>query len=187
VDIDFPLPFPGSNDFCFDVDVESHYSHHPGDNFRYEHCIPLFPLPSCDSVLVDIESPYSHRTAAIMFCCGHRVPSLFASSSSDNFCCGHQIPPFPLPGADTVIVDINSLYSHRPAAMLFVVDIESPCCHRPAAIVFLVDIESPPIPIAWRQYCRCVTTREKSDSEVSVKLKGVKAEVDFDENYECLV
>jgi len=33
----------------------------------------------------------------------------------------------------------------------------------------------------------CVTTREKSDSEVSVKLKRVKAEVDFDENYECLV
>ena len=56
--------------------------------------------------------------------------------------------------ADTVIVDIKSLYSHRPAAMLFVVDIESPCSHRPAAIMFLVDIESPPIPIAWRQYCR---------------------------------
>jgi len=33
----------------------------------------------------------------------------------------------------------------------------------------------------------CVTTREKSDSEVSINLKRVKAEVDFDENYECLV
>ena len=51
--------------------VESHYSHHPGNNSRYEHRIPLFPLPGGDSVLVDIESPYSHRTAAIMFCCGH--------------------------------------------------------------------------------------------------------------------
>jgi hypothetical protein len=140
-----PLPLPGSNDFFFFVwtlsptnsprpaainfvvDVESHYSHHPGDNFCYEHPIPLFPLPGGDSVLVDIASPYSHCTAAIMFCCGHRVPSLFASPGSDKFCCGHQIPPFPLPGADTVIVDIKSLYSHRPAAMLFVVDIESPC------------------------------------------------------------
>jgi len=31
-----------------------------------------------------------------------------------------------------------------------------------------------------------VTTREKSDSEVNVGLKRVKANVDFDENYECL-
>jgi hypothetical protein len=28
--------------------------------------------------------------------------------------------------------------------------------------------------------------REKSDSEVNVGLKRVKAKVDFDENYKCL-
>ena len=33
----------------------------------------------------------------------------------------------------------------------------------------------------------CVTSRRREVSEVNVGLKRVKAEVDFDENYECLV
>ena len=130
------------------MDIESPYSRHPAAILSQQ--VPLFPLPSGDTVVVDIVSPYPHCLAVIIFVVDNESP--YSHRPAAIIFVVYDVSPYSHhPAVIMFIVDIKSSYSHCPAVIMFVVGIKSPYSHHSVAIMALWT-PNPPIPISRAEH-----------------------------------